>query len=99
MADLPKLVDELSSLAVLEVAELTKLLERKWQPKVKAKVINFYMDDSGTRHPDHDPGKRASHGYDWFALGGVLVKEEDEIEVRGLHAKLYEKWKLGNPIH
>lgn len=21
-------------------------------------VINFYMDDSGTRHPDHDPGTR-----------------------------------------
>ena len=38
--------------------------------------INFYMDDSGTRHPDHDPGKRAKHGFDWFALGGVLVKRQ-----------------------
>ncbi len=30
MADLNKLVDELSSLTVLEAAELAKLLEEKW---------------------------------------------------------------------
>ncbi len=30
MADLQKLVDELSSLSVLEAAELSKLLEDKW---------------------------------------------------------------------
>jgi large subunit ribosomal protein L7/L12 len=30
MADLPKLVDELSGLTVLEAAELSKLLEDKW---------------------------------------------------------------------
>jgi ribosomal protein L7/L12 len=32
MADVSKLVDELSSLTVLEAAELAKLLEDKWQP-------------------------------------------------------------------
>jgi hypothetical protein len=42
------------------------------------KILNFYLDDSGTRHPDHKQGKRAAHGYEWFALGGILVKEEDE---------------------
>ena len=30
MADLTKLVDELSALTVLEAAELSKLLEEKW---------------------------------------------------------------------
>ena len=30
MADLAKLVDELSSLTVLEAAELSKMLEEKW---------------------------------------------------------------------
>jgi hypothetical protein len=45
-------------------------------------VVNFYMDDSGTRHPDHDPGKRAKHNFDWFALGGILVKDSDEPEAR-----------------
>jgi hypothetical protein len=32
MSDLSKLVDELSSLTVLEAAELAKLLEKRWQP-------------------------------------------------------------------
>lgn len=50
-------------------------------------VVNFYLDDSGTRHPDHAPGKRAAHGYDWFALGGVLVKEEEEKKPRGLYTR------------
>src|SRR6516165_528372 len=46
--------------------------------RVPNNVINFYIDDSGTRHPDHDPGKRAKHEFDWFAPGGVLVKDSDE---------------------
>jgi len=63
------------------------------------KVTNFYMDDSGTRHPDHDPGKRASHGYDWFALGGVIVKQEEEAEARRQHSEFLKKWELGCPLH
>jgi hypothetical protein len=63
------------------------------------KIMNFYMDDSGTRHPDHDPGKRAQHGYDWFALGGVIIKSEDEPEARGLHQRFCEDWKIQYPIH
>jgi large subunit ribosomal protein L7/L12 len=38
MADLAKLVDELSSLTVLEAAELTKLLEEKWGVSAAAPV-------------------------------------------------------------
>jgi large subunit ribosomal protein L7/L12 len=38
MADLAKLVDELSSLTVLEAAELTKLLETKWGVSAAAPV-------------------------------------------------------------
>jgi hypothetical protein len=57
-----------------------------------AKVINFYLDDSGTRRPNHDPGKRAAHGYDWFALGGVLVKQEEEESARLLCAEFRQKW-------
>jgi large subunit ribosomal protein L7/L12 len=34
MAELSKLVDELSSLTVLEAAELSKLLEEKWGPSL-----------------------------------------------------------------
>jgi large subunit ribosomal protein L7/L12 len=38
MADLAKLVDELSSLTVLEAAELAKLLEEKWGVSAAAAV-------------------------------------------------------------
>ena len=38
MADLQKLVDELSSLTVMEAAELSKLLENKWGVSAAAPV-------------------------------------------------------------
>ncbi|MCX5615040.1 MULTISPECIES: 50S ribosomal protein L7/L12 [Bombella] len=38
MADLAKLVDELSALSVLEAAELSKLLEEKWGVSAAAPV-------------------------------------------------------------
>src|SRR5215210_2586376 len=38
MADLAKIVDDLSSLTVLEAAELTKLLEDKWGVSAAAPV-------------------------------------------------------------
>ncbi|GAP05560.1 hypothetical protein ATHL_00395, partial [Anaerolinea thermolimosa] len=38
MADLAKLVDELSALSVLEAAELVKLLEEKWGVSAAAPV-------------------------------------------------------------
>ena len=38
MADLTKIVDELSSLTVLEAAELAKLLEEKWGVSASAPV-------------------------------------------------------------
>jgi hypothetical protein len=62
-------------------------------------VINFYIDDSGTRYPNRKPGKKAEHGYDWFALGGVLVKATDETKARDLHHTFCERWELDYPLH
>jgi hypothetical protein len=62
-------------------------------------VVNFYMDDSGTRHPDHDPGKRAAHTHDWFALGGILVKGFDEPLARQMHGDFCRKWGITCPVH
>src|ERR1044072_513239 len=39
MADLSKIVDELSSLTVLEAAELSKLLEEKWGVSAASRVV------------------------------------------------------------
>ena len=38
MADLPKLVDELSALTVMEAADLSKMLEEKWGVSAAAAV-------------------------------------------------------------
>lgn len=66
---------------------------------VMVDVLHFYMDDSGTRRPNHKVGKKAAHGYDWFALGGVLVKEEDEPEVRRQHQAFIERFNISSPLH
>ena len=65
----------------------------------KLPILNLYLDDSGTRHPSKKPGKKASHGFDWFALGGVLVRDEDEDEARRLHAEFIAKWGVTTPLH
>jgi hypothetical protein len=62
-------------------------------------TLNFYMDDSGTRKPDRaaltlDPN-RPNH----FALGGVLVSEDDEEKAREAHAALCSKWSITYPLH
>jgi hypothetical protein len=64
-----------------------------------ARILQFYIDDSGTRRPDHEPGKRASHGRDWFALGGVLLNEEDEGQAREFHKAFCSKWDITYPLH
>jgi uncharacterized protein DUF3800 len=56
--------------------------------------MHLYLDESGTRHPDRSPGKRAAHDRDWFALGGVLLKQEDEYTARQHHALFMENWGL-----
>jgi large subunit ribosomal protein L7/L12 len=47
MADLTKLVDELSTLTVLEAAELTKLLEEKWGVSAAAPMAMAAMPAAG----------------------------------------------------
>ena len=47
MADLGKLVDELSTLTVLEAAQLTKMLEEKWGVSAAAPVAMAAMPAAG----------------------------------------------------
>lgn len=47
MADLGKLVEELSKLTVLEAAELTKMLEEKWGVSAAAPMAMAMMPASG----------------------------------------------------
>ena len=51
MADLSKLVDELSSLTVLEAAELSKMLEEKWGVSAAAPVAVAAAGGAGAAAP------------------------------------------------
>ena len=64
-----------------------------------ADVLQFYIDNSGARNPDKKPGKRPEHGYDWFALGGILLKEEDKSEARERHGAFCQRWNITYPLH
>jgi len=62
-------------------------------------ILNFYIDDSGTRHPTQKVGKKAAHGNDWFAFGGILINQSDEELARSLHKEFCQKWKISSPLH
>jgi large subunit ribosomal protein L7/L12 len=51
MADLAKIVDDLSSLTVLEAAELSKLLEEKWGVSAAAPVAVAAAGGAGAAAP------------------------------------------------
>jgi len=60
----------------------------------------LYLDDSGSRHPDH----RAHAGPakpDWFALGGVLVDEDAVPEANSLIDEFRARWPemRESPLH
>lgn len=61
--------------------------------------VLFYMDDSGTRTLDREPTAFVAGKPNHFALGGVLILEEHENEVRAAHQRLCEKWKIDYPLH
>lgn len=63
-------------------------------------VTTFYIDDSGTRHPDHTPAP-AGHGHDWFALGGILIDDERIPAAEQLIDEFRSRWpKMKNsPLH
>lgn len=61
----------------------------------------LYLDESGSRHPDHRPHGAVGHGRDWFAMGGILVDEEEEDEARTQVAAFHAAWPqiAGAPLH
>ncbi len=63
-------------------------------------VSTFYIDDSGTRHPDHK-AQDSHHGHDWFALGGVLIDDDDIASANEQIVAFRLRWpQLGTaPLH
>ena len=65
MADLQKLVDELSGLTVLEAAELSKLLEEKWGVSAAAPVAAAAAPAGGGARPPRRSRSRRSSPSSW----------------------------------
>ena len=63
------------------------------------RIINFYMDDSGSRHPDKHPGRTPAHGHDWFTLGGILIDAATEQATRKMHEEFCCNWNITYPLH
>ncbi len=63
------------------------------------RILNFYMDDSGTRTPNRKALSYTPKIRNCFALGGVLINEEQEPAARQLHADLCSRWSISYPLH
>ena len=87
MADLSKIVDDLSSLTVLEAAELAKLLEEKWGVSAAAPVAMAAAPAAGGGAAAEAPGEEQTEFTVVLAAGGD--KKINVIkEVRGVRPDL-----------
>lgn len=66
--------------------------------RVSGPTALLFIDDSGSRNPDHLPEARTDR-LDWFALGGIMVDAEDVRVVLDLHKAFVESWGLEKPLH
>lgn len=62
-------------------------------------TYHLYLDDSGSRHPDHRPDLNRADAMDWFALGGVLVHTDDLRAAVDMHGGFMDRWGLTAPLH
>lgn len=59
---------------------------------------HLYIDDHGSRNPDHVIKKR-DDGMDCFALGGILVHESNIDIVVTKHKAFCAEWDIDYPLH
>lgn len=59
----------------------------------------LYIDDTGSRDLHKDPATIRQDGMDWFGLGGILVKAEDDKSIYLAHQEFCDRWKIDYPLH
>lgn len=57
------------------------------------------MDDSGTRTPNRVPLPYNASVREFFALGGILINEEDEAGARNTYNEFCSRWSITYPVH
>ncbi len=79
MADLNKLVDELSSLTVIEAAELSKLLEEKWGVSAAAPVAVAAAGGAGGGAPAEAAAEKTEFTVVLAAAGDKKINVIKEV--------------------
>ncbi|MCJ9668987.1 DUF3800 domain-containing protein [Neorhizobium sp. SHOUNA12A] len=60
---------------------------------------HLFIDDSGSRDPDRRLKHNRDDSMDCFALGGILIKEEDADELKSRHAEFCARHDITYPLH
>lgn len=62
-------------------------------------LYHLYLDDSGSRMLNRLAVDADAYPQ-WFALAGVLVREEDEAACKAAHDSFYQRWpQITGPLH
>ena len=68
-------------------------------PATRGLNYHLYLDDSGSRMLNR-LSVDADAWPQWFALGGLLIKEEDEEACKAAHDAFYARWpNMTGPLH
>jgi hypothetical protein len=68
-------------------------------PPRSSRLLHLYLDETGPRHPDR-AAVQTKHGNDWFAIGGILVRAEEEDAVKTALAAFKKQWpQITAPLH
>jgi hypothetical protein len=62
-------------------------------------LLELYLDESGSRFPDHRPSTNAVGQMNCFAMGGILFDALRFAEVVGPHREFCRKWRVEYPLH
>ena len=65
----------------------------------KGQEVHLFVDDTGSRQPDHMPTEDGDDGMDCFGLGGLLIDKENLDAVWDAHRKFCDKWEITYPLH
>ncbi len=60
---------------------------------------HLFIDDTGSRDPDHELPQLRKGGMDCFGLGGFLIKQEDIGELQAKHSTFFAEHGIDYPLH
>lgn len=61
--------------------------------------LHLYIDDSGSREPDREPAEERRDQMDYFALGGILINEEDVDKLYATYKDFVGSHGVTYPLH